>query len=127
MSFDQTTSEHVSEAVEPPLLSNQALSSSKFPFPSHSTVSFVPEEIKGGVVSSIVNVADASTSLPHSSTNVNSTVAEPVAPQSSDKPEKLFDHAASPHASYPDPPPLESNQALSSSKFPLPSHSTVSP
>ena len=60
--------------------------SSKFPLPSHSTVKLVATiSIVGGVVSSIVNVEDAVAVFPQSSVAVKVTVAEPVAPHSSER------------------------------------------
>ena len=80
----------------------------------------------GSVVSSIVKVAVVVLVLPQSSVAVKVTVAEPVAPQSSDKPAKLFDHVTSPQSSVALAPPLLANQVFKAVVFPDPSDSTVS-
>ena len=74
---------HTSEAVAPPLLSNQAFNASTLPMPSHSTVWSEAAVMSGLVVSSMVNVAVVLLAFPQSSVAVKVTVAEPVAPQSS--------------------------------------------
>ena len=82
---------------------------------SHSKVTSCGTYVKNGsVVSSIVNVADVLDSFPHSSVAVNSTVADPVAPQSSDNPEKLLLQVTSPQISEAVAPPLLANQSANS-------------
>ena len=56
-------------------------------------------------MSSIVNVAVVVLLLPHSSVAVNVTVAEPVAPQSSDSTVKLCVYVTLPQASVAEAPP----------------------
>ena len=121
----QVTPLHTSEAVAPPLLSNQAFNASMLPMPSHSTVWSEAAVMSGLVVSSIVKVAVELLKLPQSSVAVNVTVAEPVAPQSSLKPSKSLLQVTPLHTSEAVAPPLLSNQAFNASMLPMPSHSTV--
>ena len=64
---------HISVAVPVfPLAANHASRSAVFPAPSHSTISSSGAvSIVGGVVSSIVNVANDSLEFPHSSVTMN--------------------------------------------------------
>src|SRR5690606_17629940 len=77
------------------------------------TVSKSPK-IVGAVVSSIVKVAVAVAKLPHSSVAVKVTVAEPVAPHSSESDVKLLVQVRLvEQLSEAEAPPLEANQSLS--------------
>ena len=74
----------------------------------------------------MVNVAWVVSVLPQSSVAVKVTVAAPVAPHRSDRPEKLSDHVTFPQVSEAAPVvPFDASHALSSAVLPLPSHSTV--
>ena len=95
------------------------------PEPSHSTVISAAGVITGSVVSTIVKVAVVLESLPQSSTAVNSTVAEPVAPHKSERLVKLLDQVTLPQLSVAVAPPLLANQAFNCAVLPEPSHSTV--
>ena len=97
------------------------------PSPSvHSTTTVGAKASKtGAVVSSITNVAETLLVFPQSSDAVNTTVAEPVAPQSSLNPSKSLVQVTSLHPSEAVAPPLSFNQAFKASMLPMPSHSTV--
>ena len=79
------TPPHSSMTVMPPCqMASQALISSTFPLPSHSTTSEPPCGMKvGGVVSSMVNVADVVLVLPWMSVAVKVTKVAPVSPHAS--------------------------------------------
>jgi uncharacterized membrane protein YagU involved in acid resistance len=86
-----TLPEQISLALDPAWLVNHAANATRLLAPSHSTVvSRAGASIVGGVVSTIVNVADVVLLLPQSSVAVNITVAAPVAPHPSLNPSKLF-------------------------------------
>ena len=127
-SFVQVTPAQISEAAPvPPWEANQSANSVPLPLPSHSTVrSEAATSILGGVVSSIVKVAVVVLELLHSSVAVKVTVAEPVAPQSSESPLKSLLQVTPEHASEAVAPPLFANQSFNSVVLPVPSHSTVS-
>ena len=118
------TSLHASEAVAPPWLVNQASSSAALPEPSHSTVASLASVKVGAVLSSMVKMAVVLVLLPQLSVAENVTVAEPVSPQSSLKPEKSWLHVTSLQPSEASAPPLSASQASRSALFPAPSHST---
>ena len=84
----QVTLEQESEAVAPPLEASQLLRASVLPLPSHSTVrsAATPSRV-GAVVSSMVKVAVDVAVFPQSSVAVKVTVADPVAPHSSESEE----------------------------------------
>ena len=84
----------------------------------------VPEST-GGVVSSMVKVAEVVVVLLQASVAVKITVADPVAPQSSLNEVKLWDQVTAPHASDADAPPLVDNHVFKAAVLPAPSHSTV--
>ena len=65
----------------------------------------------GAVVSSIVNEEEVAEEFPQSSVAVKVTVAEPVAPQSSERSEKSLLQVISPQLSVADAPPFTSNHA----------------
>ena len=90
--LDQEMPEQTSEEVAPPYVASQLLSSTVLPAPSHSTVKLDAEVISGFVVSTIVNVATVEEEFPQASVDVKITVAEPVAPQSSEREVKLLLH-----------------------------------
>ena len=81
--------------------------------------------MEGGVVSSILNVAEVEEELPQSSAAVKVTVAEPVAPHKSESAEKLLLNVTPLQISLALAPPFEANQAASWAELPAPSHSTV--
>ena len=118
---------HSSSAVAPPLLVNHAFRAVVLPAPSHSTVSSVAPAVRvGAVVSSMVNVAVVEAALPQSSVAVKITSISPDPAQVRAKSWKLLLQVTSPQRSVASPaPPLASNQALSSSVLPAPSHSVV--
>ena len=126
-SFDQVTiPEQISEASAPPLEFNQAFNASEFPSPSHSTLWLEAwVVIVGGVVSTMVKVAELVEVFPQASLAVKVTTAEPVAPQRSLSEVKSFDQVIPEQLSKASAPPLEANHAFRSVVFPLPSHSTL--
>jgi hypothetical protein len=70
-------------AFAPPFDASQALRSSSFPKPSHTTVRFeAGRTMDGPSECTIVKVAVVVFKFPHSSVAVNETTALPVAPQS---------------------------------------------
>ena len=81
----------------------------------------------GGTLSKIVNVNVVLALFTHSSVDVKVTVAEPVAPHSSDKPMKSWLQLTSPQTFDVPGPPLDPSQPLSFDSLPPPSHSTVRP
>src|SRR5258705_7212762 len=84
---------HTSDAEAPTFDDNHAFRSAVLPDPSHSTVELeAPGSIVGGVVSSMVIVAVVWLELLQLTGVVNFAVAVPVAPQSSLRPVKSFDH-----------------------------------
>ena len=93
---------------------------------SHCTVSSVGSDSLnvGAVVSSIVNVAVVVLVFPQPSVTVNVTVADPVAPQVSDKAVKSLDQEIAEQSSEAEAPALEFNQSCKAVSFPKPSHST---
>ena len=72
----------------------------------------------------MVKVAVVEEEFPQASVAVKTTVAEPVLPQRSDNPLKLFDQVTA-EQSVADAPPLEFSQLLSCVKFVLELHSMV--
>jgi hypothetical protein len=79
----------------------------------------------GGVVSSMVKVAEVVEALLQSSVAVKITVAEPVAPHKSESAVKLLDQITLLQASVAIAPPLLASQALSADVLPDPSQATV--
>ncbi len=126
--FDQITPPlQISLALAPPLFANHAASAPALPAPSHSTIeSLAAVVISGAVVSLMVNVAVVVLKLPHESVALNVTRAEPVLPQPSLRPPKLFDQITPPlQISLALAPPLFANHAASAPALPEPSHSTI--
>ncbi len=118
------TPPHKSLAVAPPLSASQA--SSAPVVPSHSAESSdAGVSIVGGVVSSMVNVAEDVEVLPQSSATVNITVAVPVAPQPLLNEVKLLLQETLPQSSLASAPPFKASHAFSVSRFPAPAHSII--
>ncbi len=115
-----------SSAVAPPLLANHSAKALSI-FSLHSiSISAASTVIFGGVVSSIVNVAEVVLELPHWSVAVKVTITLPVSPQSSARLPASFVQVISLQLSVAIAPPLLAIQAASASAFPVPSHSTNS-
>jgi hypothetical protein len=126
-SFDQVTvPEQISEATAPPLEANHAFNAVVFPLPSHSTLwSEAWVVMVGGVVSTMVKVAELVEVFPQASLAVKVTTAKPVEPHRSLSEVKSFDQVIPEQLSEATAPPLEANHAFRSVVFPLPSHSTL--
>ena len=118
-----------SETVAPPHVSVAvAVGSATVSWPEQSVsttmIGVVSTVSVGGVVSSMVKVAVVADSLVQSSVAVKVTVAAPVSPQPSDRPEKSLLQTNGMQCSA-KAPPCESSHAFSSVVCPVPSHSRV--
>ena len=100
------TSEYVISTPPHPSVASTVITSCSS---QRSVVSINSTPKSGSIVSSIVNVDVVVEAFPHSSVAEKVTVADPVAPQSSDKVSKLLLQAKDPQRSLAEAPPLESS------------------
>ena len=101
------------------------VSTSQLSFCSRSWLAGPSMERLGGVVSSMVNVADVWLVLPQSSLAVKVTVTAPVAPQRSLSVASLWLNVTALQLSLASAPPLSASHPARSAVLPAPSHSTV--